>query len=128
MPDFPGSACPQIRSKRNYAGCINNPLEENIGKTAEAVELCKAVGVPVEGELGHVGTTNDEVMGSFTEVHEAVRFVEETGVSALAIMVGTAHGRYKKAPQLNIKRIAEIREKPAFHLCFTEDREFPTNR
>ena len=39
---------------------------------------------------------------------EAVRYVEESGVAALAIMIGTAHGRYKKAPELNIRRIKEI--------------------
>ena len=83
-------------------------LEENIQKTRKVVELCQAVGVPVEGELGHVGTTNDESMSEHTRVDEAARFVEETGVAALAIMIGTAHGRYKKAPQLNIRRIEEI--------------------
>lgn len=64
-----------------------NPLEENIAQTRRVVELAGAVGVGVEGELGHVGTTKDEVMAAFTEVDEAVRYVDETGVTALAIMV-----------------------------------------
>ena len=72
------------------------PLEENIATTKLAAELCGYVGVPVEGELGHVGATKDEVLGNYTDVAEAERFVKETGVSALAVMVGTAHGRYKK--------------------------------
>ena len=86
------------------------PLEENIAITRATVEKAEACGVQVEGELGHVGTTKDESMGEFTKVDEAVRFVNETGVSALAILVGTAHGRYKKAPKLDIERIAAIRE------------------
>lgn len=72
------------------------PLEENIAMTKLAAELCSYTGVPVEGELGHVGATKDEVLGNYTDVAEAERFVKETGVSALAVMVGTAHGRYKK--------------------------------
>ena len=86
------------------------PLEQNIATTRRTVEMAQACGVSVEGELGHVGTTKDESMGEFTKVDEAVRFVNETGVSALAILVGTAHGRYKKAPKLDIERIAAIRE------------------
>lgn len=86
------------------------PLEENIAKTKCAVELAGANGIGVEGELGHVGTTNDEHMCAFTEVDDAVRFASETGVAALAVMVGTAHGRYKKAPVLAIDRIAEIKQ------------------
>ena len=86
------------------------PLEENIATTKLAAELCGYVGVPVEGELGHVGATKDEVLGNYTDVAEAERFVKETGVSTLAVMVGTAHGRYKKAPVLDIQRIRDIRE------------------
>ena len=85
------------------------PLEENIAKTRMAVDLCRECGVPVEGELGHVGGTSDEKLSDFTDVTEAKRFAEETGVSALAVMVGTAHGVYKKAPVLDIQRIRDIR-------------------
>lgn len=84
-------------------------LEENISETKKIVDLCAAVGVPVEGELGHVGSVNDAEMSEFTHVDEAKKFVDETGVSALAILVGTAHGRYKKAPVLDIQRIADIK-------------------
>ena len=57
------------------------PLEENIAMTKLAAELCSYAGVPVEGELGHVGATKDEVLGNYTDVAEAERFVKETGVS-----------------------------------------------
>lgn len=86
------------------------PLDENIRITKRVVDLAGAAGVGVEGELGHVGTTKDATMADFTEVGDAVKFVEETGVTALAIMVGTAHGKYKKAPVLGIDRIREIHE------------------
>lgn len=92
------------------------PLEENIAQTKNVVDLAHAVGVGVEGELGHVGSTKDETMAAFTEVDDAVRFVEETGVTALAIMVGTAHGKYKKAPVLGIDRIREIHGATKAHL------------
>ena len=84
-------------------------LEENIARTKTIVELCASVGVSVEGELGHVGSVNDDTMNAFTDPEAAARFVAETGVKALAIMVGTAHGRYKKAPKIDIERIAKIR-------------------
>lgn len=87
------------------------PLEENIRQTAAVVGYCDAVGIPVEGELGHVGSVTDTAMDDYTDVAEAERFVKETGVSALAVMVGTAHGRYKKAPVLDIQRIRDIKEK-----------------
>ena len=86
------------------------PLEENIRCTKEAVELACAAGVSVEGELGHIGMAKDGVGNEFTKAEDAERYVKETGVRALAIMVGTAHGHYKKAPELAIDRIREIHE------------------
>lgn len=85
-------------------------FEENVALTKEAVKLAENVGIEVEGEIGHVGTTAEEISGDYTTVEEAVKFVEATGVAALAVQVGTAHGRYKKAPKLAIDRIREISE------------------
>ncbi|MDD6884490.1 MAG: class II fructose-bisphosphate aldolase [Eubacteriales bacterium] len=87
------------------------PLTENIEKTQQAVALCRSVNIPVEAELGHIGGARDEHMSDFTDVGEAERFVKETGVDCLAIMVGTGHGRYAKAPVLDIQRIRAIRKK-----------------
>ncbi len=84
------------------------PIERNIAITSNIVELCGYNNIQVEGELGHIGSTNDETMSESTETADAVRFVSETGVRALAIAVGTAHGHYKKAPKLDIERIGEI--------------------
>ena len=84
------------------------PIERNIAITSNIVELCGYNNIQVEGELGHIGSTNDETMSESTETADAVRFANETGVRALAIAVGTAHGHYKKAPKLDIERIGEI--------------------
>ena len=84
------------------------PLQENIEKTKKIVTTCSYAGIGCEGELGHIGSTADSAMSEFTDVREAEQFVKETGVTALAIMVGTAHGRYQKAPKLDIRRIEEI--------------------
>ena len=85
------------------------PMEENIENTAKAVKICDTLGIGVEGEIGHIGKAADGVPTDYTTVEEAKKYVEETGVAALAIAVGTAHGRYKQAPVLAIDRIAEIK-------------------
>ncbi len=92
------------------------PLEENIQATKKVVDIAKEAGVGVEGELGHIGSTKDETWDSYTEVADAVKYVDETGIDALAIMVGTAHGKYAKAPVLAIKRIEEIHAATRAHL------------
>ena len=86
------------------------PFEENIALTKRVVDTCAYLDVQVEGELGHVGTTNDAQMDEFTTPEDAKKFVEETGVVCLAVAVGTAHGRYSKPPKLDIDRIKAIRE------------------
>lgn len=86
------------------------PFEENIALTKRVADTCAFVGVQVEGELGHVGTTKDDSMDEFTSPEDAKRFIEETGVACLAVAVGTAHGRYKKPPKLDIERIKAIRK------------------
>ena len=85
------------------------PFEENIALTKRVADTCRYLDVQVEGELGHVGTTKDDTMDEFTTPEDAKRFVEETGVCCLAVAVGTAHGRYKKPPKLDIERIKAIR-------------------
>ena len=87
-----------------------HPLEENIALTRQVAELCAAVGVGVEGEVGHVGSVNDEAMDAFTSPEEAAELVKRTGVCCLAVLIGNAHGHYKKPPKLDIRRIRDIRE------------------
>ena len=68
------------------------------------------MGIGVEGEIGHVGSVNDDAMDEFTSPEEAAEFVKQTGVTCLAVLVGNAHGHYKKPPKLDIERIKAIRE------------------
>ena len=86
------------------------PFEENVAATKRVVEICHSVGVPVEGELGHIGVAKDGVSTEYTRADEAAEYVKRTGVDALAILVGTAHGHYKQAPVIAVNRIREIKE------------------
>ena len=90
------------------------PLEQNIAMTKKVVDLAHQFGASVEAELGHVGEGSDilppDLMKSmYTRVEDARRFVDETGVDALAVAIGTAHGLYKFAPQLDFERLAKLR-------------------
>lgn len=90
-----------------------NDYETNIKQTKEMVKFAHSVGASVEGEIGHVGdaTIGDNLFEErYTTVKEAKEFLEGTGVDALAIAIGTAHGTYKYKPVLNIERLKEIRD------------------
>lgn len=90
------------------------PLEENIARTKEVVALAKPCGATVEAELGRVGGSEDGSAGHtalYTDPEEAVRFCRETGIDALAVAIGNAHGNYKQAPSLAFDVLQEIREK-----------------
>ena len=87
------------------------PYNENIRKTREVADFAMPLGVSVEGELGTIGGKeegNTDLEASYTKVSEAVEFCELTGVSTLAVGVGTVHGVYRGEPKINIKRIEEI--------------------
>lgn len=74
------------------------PLEQNIELTREVVKYAHALGVSVEGELGVLGGQEDHVFAetsTYTNPLDAVKFIEETGVDALAISYGTQHGANK---------------------------------
>ena len=93
--------------------CSTLPYEENVKRVAEMVKIAHAMGVTVEGELGHVG--DNEGAGKltkpsdyYTDPKTAKDYVERTGVDALAIAVGNAHGDYKFPPKLDFARISEI--------------------
>lgn len=92
-------------------------LEGNIETTKKAVKIARDTGIGIEGELGHIGSAaNGDETGAYTNVDDAVKYVESTGIDALAIMVGTAHGKYKQTPHLAIDRIAEIHEATNAHI------------
>lgn len=91
------------------------PFRENIERSREVVEIAHAHGVAVEAELGFVA--GKDIYGTdypgagqslLTEPHEVVEFVAQTGVDALAVSIGTAHGVYVAAPKLDIERLQAI--------------------
>lgn len=85
---------------------------ENVRLTRSAVDLAAPQGVSVEAELGYVGGMDLEetscAQSRLTEPCEVTRFVEETGVDALAVSIGTQHGVYRSLPTLNIDRLKEL--------------------
>jgi len=88
------------------------PYADNVAETAEIVRIAHAMGATVEGEIGHVGSAADgdgDKADLYTTPSEAVSFQSATGVDALAVAIGTAHGVYKTKPKLNFTRLAEIR-------------------
>lgn len=89
------------------------PFAANAAATRKVVEMAHACGVSVEAELGRVAgkeehITVSEAEATYTDVDEAVRFVAETGVDALAVAVGTVHGFYRWEPKLAHDRLTQI--------------------
>ena len=87
----------------------NEAFDKNVEVTSRVVEEAAKYGANVEAELGYIAKLGQEQETVHTTVEEASEFVKRTGVDALAIAVGTAHGFYKSEPKLNIERIKEIR-------------------
>lgn len=90
------------------------PFEENIARTKEVVSLAGRYGATVEAELGLVGGSEDGKEGHgirCTDPADAEIFCRETGVDALAVAIGNAHGNYPTAPQLAFDVLAEIRKR-----------------
>jgi fructose-bisphosphate aldolase class II len=92
----------------------SKPLAENIAATRQVVEIAHAAGVSVEAELGHVGGGDESGVGAslesvLTNVDDAAHFVDKTGVDALAVSIGSAHGPYIKKPVLDFQRLERIR-------------------
>ncbi|MBX3257094.1 MAG: class II fructose-bisphosphate aldolase [Chitinophagaceae bacterium] len=85
------------------------PIEENIAITKEVVTLAARYHANVEAELGYVAKLGQSTgKTGFTEPREAKYFVEQTGVHALAVAIGSAHGFYTQEPKLDLERLQEI--------------------
>ena len=90
------------------------PFEENIAKVKTVVEKARKYGATVEAELGLVGGSED---GSCdhgircTDPDDAVVYARETGIDALAVAIGNAHGNYPVAPTLAFDVLEKIHEK-----------------
>lgn len=97
------------------------PLEENIALSRTVVEYAHPLDVSVEAELGRITTTDyvesDDDEELYTIPAEAGYFVEQTGIDALAVSVGTAHGVYMvQQPKIDMERLKAIRELTTAHL------------
>lgn len=90
------------------------PFEENIARVKAVVEKARKYGATVEAELGLVGGSED---GSCdhgircTDPDDAVVYARETGIDALAVAIGNAHGNYPVAPTLAFDVLEKIHEK-----------------
>ncbi len=96
--------------------CSTACYEENVEKVAEIVKICHAVHVTVEGELGHVGDNAgsgklENPSDYFTDPETAKDFAAKTGIDALAVAIGNAHGDYTFPPKLDFERIQTIAKK-----------------
>lgn len=92
------------------------PYSENVSLTRKVVDIAKPSGVTVESELGKLagneaGINISEEEQLQTDPDEAKKFVEETGIDALAVAIGTAHGFYKFKPRINLERLRKISER-----------------
>ncbi|AFV76763.1 MULTISPECIES: class II fructose-bisphosphate aldolase [Thermus] len=92
------------------------PLEENIRLTRLAVEVARAFGAGVEGEVGvvpgHYGPGEDREAPLYTDPLEAEHYLAETGVDALAVSIGTRHGLYKGPTRLNLPLLERLSALP----------------
>ncbi len=91
----------------------HSSFEENIAISKKVADFAKGKNIPVEAELGKVGGKEDDLdggAGNYTDPLEAKEFVERTGITSLAVAIGTAHGMYKEIPVLDKKRLEEIRK------------------
>lgn len=86
------------------------PLEENIAMTKKVMAIAEEYDAAVEAEIGCVGGSEDgseDIAINCTKVEDAIRFEEATGVDALAIAIGNAHGNYKSTPKLRFDILEE---------------------
>jgi len=99
-----------------YDGSVLS-FSENITNTQHIVKIAHSLDVSVEAELGHIVGTSDEVENTEITLHQLTdpnlvpEFIEKTGIDALAVSFGTAHGFYVKEPELNFDLLAEINKK-----------------
>ncbi len=108
------------------------PFAQNLAQTKEIVELCKPLGMTVEAELGSLNDEGAELTAEtrdklFTNPDQAARFVAETGIDALAVSIGNAHGFYKGEPKLDFARLQQIRDKVPVPLVLHGGSGIPEN-
>lgn len=90
------------------------PLDENIEFTKKIIEIARKYEASVEAEIGCVGGSEDgseDIAINCTKPEDALKFENETGVDALAIAIGNAHGNYKSTPKLRFDILSEVEQK-----------------
>lgn len=99
--------------------CSTESYEDNLKKVKEMAKIAHSFGATIEAELGHVGDNEGSAEGAshladpsrfYTDPKMAKDFSERTGIDALAVAIGTAHGAYTYTPKLDIERLKEIRK------------------
>ena len=90
------------------------PIEENIKNTQEVVAYAHAHGVSVEGEIGSIGGAEEGVVvekdaAMYTKPEDALHYVNETHVDALAVSIGTTHGQFKSKAKINYELLKELK-------------------
>lgn len=86
-------------------------FKENVEITSKVTKLAESYNANVEAELGYVaklGQSHEKE--GFTKPEEAKAFVEATGVTALAVAIGSAHGFYRSDPKLDLELLQQINE------------------
>jgi fructose-bisphosphate aldolase class II len=88
-------------------------FNDNVNLTKKVVEAARSYGASVEAELGklignegHISVSEEEA--AQTDPDDAKKFVENTGIDALAVAIGTVHGFYNFTPKINIARLKRI--------------------
>ncbi|GLR17583.1 class II fructose-bisphosphate aldolase [Portibacter lacus] len=101
-------ACIDIGFDSVMIDASEKPITENVEITKSIVNYAAAKDINVEAELGYIAKLDQQQKMVYTQPDEAKSFVDQTGVNALAIAVGSAHGFYKTTPNLQIDLIGEI--------------------
>lgn len=93
------------------------PFEENVKNTKMVTEVAHSCGVSVEAELGSLAAGEKSNEGStsdvqvYTDPDQAKKFIDLTGVDALAVSIGTVHGNYKGKPHIRVDILDKIQQK-----------------
>lgn len=110
------------------AGCTSvmldaaeEPLEENIRLVRQVVDVAEPLDILVEAAVGHMEHGAVQTDDDLADIEEAVRLVKESGATILAPAIGnvhgSAHGEVKATPNLNIERIAALRQATGVPIC-----------
>lgn len=105
------------------------PFKENVEITQKVVQLAEKYGASVEAELGYIAKPGEDSSElQFTNPEEARRFVEATGIDALAVAIGSAHGFYDQEPNLQIELLQQIDDATPCALVLHGSSGIPSNQ